>query len=51
MAALSLAPLMHQEFQVIPVISFSNKTQMDEMILARNLKMSEEDIKRINEFF
>jgi len=51
MAALCLAPLMHQEFQVIPVTSFSNKKQMDEMIIAGNLEMSEEDIKRINQFF
>ncbi|MEG2290198.1 MAG: aldo/keto reductase [Clostridium sp.] len=51
MAALSLAPIMHQDFQVIPVTAFSSKSQMTEMLAAGDLEISLEDMKLINKFF
>lgn len=51
MAALSLAPLMQQEFPVIPVTSFSNRQQMDELLTASELILDSGELELINQFF
>ena len=51
MAALSMVPLLSQTFPVVPVTSFSNRQQMDELLSASDVTFSDEELSLINPFF